>query len=226
MIPKDILKKIKPWMWLSTYIVLLLFALVHFQDLMGVLGKVMHLLTPLFYAIGIAFVLNQPMKAIEKGLIKLIQALPRSKKNPPQREPKVRGISIFLTLLLALAVLFYGVMLAGVAVMGRVIWWMARNYPQRPSLAHCMVFAGYVATPLFLSGLVALYPLVWLCALVGTVALFYTGYLLYLGIPSFLNINKEEGLSFSSSTLAIGVLVLEVLLALTVILWGYGYRLF
>ncbi len=28
----------------------------------------------------------------------------------------------------ALAVLFYGVMLAGVAVMGRVIWWMARNY--------------------------------------------------------------------------------------------------
>lgn len=43
---------------------------------------------------------------------------------------------------LALAVLFYGVMLAGVAVMGRVIWWMARNYPQRPSLAHCMVFAG------------------------------------------------------------------------------------
>ncbi|EME5224422.1 YIP1 family protein [Escherichia coli] len=127
---------------------------------------------------------------------------------------------------LALAVLFYGVMLAGVAVMGRVIWWMARNYPQRPSLAHCMVFAGYVATPLFLSGLVALYPLVWLCALVGTVALFYTGYLLYLGIPSFLNINKEEGLSFSSSTLAIGVLVLEVLLTLTVILWGYGYRLF
>ena len=127
---------------------------------------------------------------------------------------------------LALAVLFYAVMLAGVAVMGRVIWWMARSYPQRPSLKRCMVFAGYVATPLFLSGLVALYPLVWLCALVGTVALLYTGYLLYLGIPTFLGINTEEGLSFASSTLAIGVLVLEVLLAITVILWGYGYRLF
>ncbi|MEX5411853.1 DUF1282 domain-containing protein [Atlantibacter hermannii] len=126
----------------------------------------------------------------------------------------------------ALAILFYGLMLAGVAVMGRVIWWMARNYPQRPSLTNCMVFAGYVATPLFLSGIVALYPLVWLCALVGTLALFYTGYLLYVGVPAFLNINREEGLSFSSSTLAIGVLVLEVLLALTVILWGYGYRLF
>jgi len=127
---------------------------------------------------------------------------------------------------LALAVVFYALMLAGVAVMGRVIYWMARNYPQRPSLTHCMVFAGYVATPLFLSGVVALYPLVWLCALVGTLALFYTGYLLYIGIPTFLNINKEEGRSFSGSTLAIGVLLLEVLLALTVILWGYGYRLF
>lgn len=125
-----------------------------------------------------------------------------------------------------LAILFYGLMLAGVAVMGRVIWWMARNYPQRPSLARCMVFPRYIATPMFLSGIVALYPLVWLCALVGTVALFYTGYLLYVGIPTFLNINKEEGLNFSSSTLAIGVLLLEILLALTVILWGYGYRLF
>ena len=101
---------------------------------------------------------------------------------------------------LALAVVFYAVMLGGVAVMGRIIWWMARNYPQRPSLKRCMVFAGYVATPLFLSGLVALYPLVWLCALVGTIALCYTGYLLYLGIPTFLSINKEEGLSFASST--------------------------
>ncbi|EKM0362878.1 Yip1 family protein [Cronobacter turicensis] len=125
-----------------------------------------------------------------------------------------------------LAVLFYALMLAGVTVMGRVIWWMARDYPRRPSLAGCMVFAGYVATPLFLSGIVALYPLVWLCALAGTLALLYTGYLLYIGIPAFLNINQEEGLRFSGSTLAIGVLLLEVLLALTVLLWGYGYRLF
>lgn len=127
---------------------------------------------------------------------------------------------------LGLAVLFYALMLAGVAVMGRVIWWMARNYPQRPSLGRCMVFAGYVATPLFLSGIVALYPLVWLCVLAGAIALCYTGYLLYVGIPTFLNITRDEGMSFSSSTLAIGVLVLEVLLALTVVLWGYGYRLF
>lgn len=126
----------------------------------------------------------------------------------------------------ALGIVFYLLMLGGVAVMGRVIYWMARDYPQRPSLPRCTVFAGYVATPLFLSGLVALYPLVWLCMLVGTLALVYTGYLLYVGIPMFLNIDREESLRFSGSTLAIGVLVLEVLLALTVVLWGYGYLMF
>lgn len=127
---------------------------------------------------------------------------------------------------LMLAVLFYGLMLAGVAIMGRVIWWMARNVQQRPSLKRSMVFAGYVATPMFLSGIVALYPLVWLCALVGAAALCYSVYLLYLGASEFLGVNRDEGVSFASSTLAIGILVLEVLLAATVILWGYGYRLF
>jgi len=137
-----------------------------------------------------------------------------------------RTIPLSLSSAFGLAILFYALMLAGVAVMGRVIWWMARDYPQRPSLASCMVFAGYVATPLFISGLVALYPLVWLCVLVGALALVYTGYLLYVGIPLFLSIDREESLRFSGSTLAIGILVLEVLLALTVVIWGYGYQLF
>ncbi|MCP1437607.1 putative membrane protein [Erwinia persicina] len=137
-----------------------------------------------------------------------------------------RTVQLSLMTAFALAILFYGLILGGVAVMGRVIHWMARNYPQRPSLQRCTVFAGYVATPLFISGLVALYPLVWLCVFVGALALAYTGYLLYLGIPMFLNIDREESLRFSGSTLAIGVLVFEVLLAMTVVLWGYGYRLF
>ena len=137
-----------------------------------------------------------------------------------------RTVQLSLVSAFGLAVLFYALILAGVAAMGRVIYWMARDYPQRPSLQRCTVFAGYVATPLFLSGLVALYPLVWLCLLVGTLALVYTGYLLYIGIPMFLNIDREESLRFSGSTLAIGILVFEVLMALTVVLWGYGYRLF
>lgn len=126
----------------------------------------------------------------------------------------------------SLGIIFYLLMLAGVAVMGKVIHWMAWRYASRPSLHHCMIFAGYIATPLFLSGLVALYPLLWLCLFVGIIALGYSGYLLYAGIPYFLNIDTKESFIFSSSTFAIGILVLELLLALTVVLWGYGIFLF
>ncbi|AHG21694.1 membrane protein [Chania multitudinisentens RB-25] len=134
------------------------------------------------------------------------------------------GQAIRLDMITALytAVAFYLLMLAGVAIMGKVIHWMARRYETRPSLHHCMVFAGYVATPMFLSGVVALYPVLWLCLLAGIIGLCYSAYLLYVGIPHFLNIDRKEGFIFSSSTLAIGILLLEFLLGLTVVLWGYG----
>lgn len=120
---------------------------------------------------------------------------------------------------------FYAVILGAVALMGQLIHKLARKFTSRPSRRQCTVFAGYIATPMFLSGLVAVYPLVWLCLLAGVAGLCYTTYLLYLGIPNFLNISHDEGFILSTSTLAGGVLVLEALLAVTVFLWSYGPRL-
>ncbi|GKX50438.1 membrane protein [Budvicia aquatica] len=121
-----------------------------------------------------------------------------------------------------IGIVFYGMLLAAVAIVGKVIHVMARRYHQRPDLSQCIIFAGYTATPMFLSGIVALYPLVWMCLLAGIIGLCYCAYLLYSGIPAFLNVDRSEGFIFSSSTLAIGILVLEALLGLTVLLWGYG----
>ena len=42
------------------------------------------------------------------------------------------------------------------------------------------MFAAYTATPLFIGGLAALYPHLWLGMIVGTVAICYTVYLLYV----------------------------------------------
>lgn len=133
------------------------------------------------------------------------------------RVDTIRPITAFYT-----AIAFYLLMLGGVALMGKVIHWMAQRYENPPSLSQCIIFAGYVATPMFLSGVVALYPVLWLCMMVGVIALGYSAYLLYVGIPNFLGIDRKEGFIFSSSTFAIGVLVLEVLLAMIVLLWGYG----
>lgn len=136
-----------------------------------------------------------------------------------------RTISVSPSTAVLLAVIFYALILGAVWLMGNVIHWLARRYPERPDLNHCVVFAGYMATPMFLSGIVALYPLVWLCLLAGLVGLCYTVYLVFAGLPSFLGIDRNEGVRASSAALAIGVLVLEALLAVTVLLWSYGAAL-
>ncbi len=121
-----------------------------------------------------------------------------------------------------MTILAYLAMLVGVAVMGAFIHWMARTYDSSPTLTDCVVFAAYTATPLFLAGIAGLYPSLWLGMLVGTAAIGYTAYLLYQGIPIFMDIPKEEGFMFSSSILAVGLVVLVAMIATSVIFWGLG----
>jgi len=75
---------------------------------------------------------------------------------------------------LQMSVMTYLAMLAGVAVMGGFIHWMARTYDANPNLTQCIVFAAYNATPMFVGGLAALYPSLWLAMAVGTRAVCYT----------------------------------------------------
>lgn len=121
-----------------------------------------------------------------------------------------------------MTVLAYLAMLAGVAVMGAFIHWMARTYDANPSFSQCVVFAAYNATPLFIAGVAALYPHLWLAMAVGTAAICYTVYLLYVGLPTFMGIPEDEGFLFSSSVLAVGLVVLVAMIATSVIFWGSG----
>lgn len=123
---------------------------------------------------------------------------------------------------LQMTILTYIAMLAGVGVMGAFVHWMARTYDANPSMTQSVVFAAYCATPLFIAGISALYPSLWLAMIVGTAAICYTVYLLYIGIPIFMNIPSDEGFMFSSSVLAVGLVVLVAMIATSVILWGFG----
>lgn len=121
-----------------------------------------------------------------------------------------------------MSIMSYVAMLGGVAIMGAFIHWMARTYDANPSMARCIAFATYTATPLFVGGLAALYPNLALGMVVGLAAISYTVFLLYVGLPTFMNIPTDEGFLFSSSVLAVGLVVLVAIMAATVIIWGLG----
>ena len=67
-----------------------------------------------------------------------------------------------------------------------------------------------------------MYPMPWLNMLFGIVALLYTVYLLFTGVPVVMKITKEQGFLFSSAVLTVGMVTLVGMLAVTVILWGSG----
>ena len=123
---------------------------------------------------------------------------------------------------LMISAVFYVAMLVAVVMMGEFIHWMAQTYSARPPIERCVVLSAYTATPLFLAGVLALYPLVWLNMLVGLLALGYTIYLLYVGVPIVMRIPKEQGHMFSSSILTVGMVMLVAMMVITVILWGFG----
>jgi len=135
-----------------------------------------------------------------------------------------RGDPVMLTQAsgIQLTLMAYLAMVAGVAVMGAFIQWMSRTYDASPTMTQCIVFAAYTATPLFVGGLAALYPSIWIALLVGTIAICYSVYLLYIGIPAFMKIPAEEGFMFSSSVMAVGLVMLVSMIVTSVIFWGHG----
>ncbi len=123
---------------------------------------------------------------------------------------------------LPIAVLFYLAMLAAVFVIGKLIHWMSQTYGADTTLDQSVLLAAYTGTPLFLIGIVALYPIPWLNMLFGIAALFYTVYLLYTGVPVVMKVTKEQGFLFASAVLTVGMVTLVGILAVSVILWGTG----
>jgi hypothetical protein len=89
-------------------------------------------------------------------------------------------------------------------------------------LAQCVTLAAFTAVPLLLLGVLQAYPVLLINFLVGLVALAYTVYLLYSGVPVMMGISKERGFLFSSAVLTFGLVSLVAMLAITVILWGFG----
>lgn len=121
-----------------------------------------------------------------------------------------------------ISLLFYLVMVGSVAIIGYFIHWMSQTYGAESTVPKGIVIAGLTATPLFVTGLVGFYPTLWLDLLIGVVAISWSVYLMYLGIPIMMKIPEERGFLFSSAVLAIAMVVLVSIMVISILAWDYG----
>ena len=93
---KGFLDKFKNGFYLLTYAFILVLILMHFSDIWKTFIKFVGLLSPLFYGVVIAFILNVPMNIIEHLLVK------QSKGEKKWH----RAVAILLTIVIAIVIIF------------------------------------------------------------------------------------------------------------------------
>ncbi|WP_222937664.1 Yip1 family protein [Spartinivicinus ruber] len=124
---------------------------------------------------------------------------------------------------LIMAALAYFAIIAGIVFMGLFIHWMAKTYGSSPSRTKCIVFSAYTATPLYIVGIVGIYPNTAVSLIGSIIAIAYTVYLLYVGIPRMMKIPEEQGFLFATSIVCVGLVLLVTMKVVTALFWGMGY---
>ena len=119
------------------------------------------------------------------------------------------------------AVLFYFAMWGAVAFIAACMHWMEKTYGGEVSLDVCLVLTTVTATPLFLSGISFLLPILWLNVAVAGAALVYSVYLLYSGTSRVMKIDEDRAFMFASSVLTVALCTLVGMLAASVIAWSH-----
>ena len=115
-----------------------------------------------------------------------------------------------------LALAFYLSLNIGVYAVGYSICWLAKTFDVDPNPLHCTELAVFTSLPLFVLGLVALYPVLYLNVAIGILAIGAAVYLLYTGVPIFMHIPEEEGFVYSTWVVTIGLVMLVVFIGAAV----------
>jgi len=132
-----------------------------------------------------------------------------------------RGGDLFLMNMdsaLQIGVLYYIGLMAAVILVGYMIHWMAETYGTKALISKGVVLAAFSATPIFILGSVALYPVLWVALIAVVVAAGHTVYLLYLGVPRVLKVDEDRSFLYASSIVAVGLVAIVATMAATVIL--------
>jgi len=122
-----------------------------------------------------------------------------------------------------MAISMYFGLIIGIFALAYLIQWMAETFDAKPEFVQALELAAYTSTPLLMVGVTALFPVLWFVAIAGLIAVTYSVYLLYSGVPIMMNIPEEKGFIYSSSVVTCGLVLMVTLMAATAMMWTLGF---
>ncbi len=122
-----------------------------------------------------------------------------------------------------MAIGFYIAICVATLIMTYCTYWMEKVFGTKTSFKRCLLFITYTATPMYLAAIIGFIPIVWLTVLVLMGAVFYSLYLLYVGIPIYMNIDEGKGFIVATSIVGAGLCTLILFIVATILLWSIGF---
>lgn len=122
-----------------------------------------------------------------------------------------------------IAVLFFLTQLFAIWIIGYFIHWMSKTYGADSSAIKGMALAGFMATPILIAGVIGVSPNFGIDMLIGIVAVSYSVYLLYIGIPIVFDMPEERGFLYASAMVGVALVIVIAVMCGSVILWDMGF---
>ena len=119
-----------------------------------------------------------------------------------------------------MAVVFYALIVVATLLMAYFTFVIERSIATEASFERCLLFVTYTATPMYIAGLVGFVPIVWLCILVLMAAMFYSLYLLYIGIPIYMEIPEGRSFVIVTSIITAGLCMMLCFVIAALIILG------
>jgi len=120
-----------------------------------------------------------------------------------------------------ISVLFYVALIGAIVFIGWMIHWMSATYNANSFVIKGIVLMGYASTPIFLTGLFAIYPVWWFDLLLATAACGYAIRLVYLGVPVMMKVPEDRGFLYASAVFLVALVYIVAMLTATAILWEH-----
>jgi hypothetical protein len=121
-----------------------------------------------------------------------------------------------------ISVAYFLTLLFGFTTTAFISRWMASTYGAKTSLGLHFSLITVIGLPLAVAGIAHLYPSVFFNVLIFLVALMWSMYLLYTGLPIVLQVTPETGMLMASSLVAWLLVAAVSLLGISVGLWTAG----